>query len=360
VGCNSIVKFGTMREYAMKQLNADYIATGHYARLWHRNNKEDAILQNSSSPPPFLEEALENNPHDDWVYEWGTMKNDNDNDNDHDADILPLLLAGADETKDQSYFLCGVNGRGFSNVLFPLGNLQKNFGAEGTTTKTVREMAQAFPSSISNKKESMGICFIGKRNFADFIAEYLPNEAIPGDFVDVDTGAIVGKHNGAAYYTIGQGAKISGASCKWFTAKKDANGTVFVCNDTHHSSLYSDELYIKADQFNWIVGELPRPLREGQEMIASCRVRHLQPLIPCIVSRNDSHVVVKFDRPVRAIAPGQTAAIYVGGGLVCVGGGQIWMQGPTYHELGRALPSSLHPAGANDLSVERRMKSESF
>jgi tRNA U34 2-thiouridine synthase MnmA/TrmU len=341
-----------MREYAMRQLNADFIATGHYARLWHRyndhGNNHNKILQATSSPPPFLEAALAQNPDDEWVYEWG-MKHDGTRSS--KAPISPLLLAGADTTKDQSYFLCGVNGMAFSNVLFPLGNLKKNTKSnKEEAQKSVREMVADFPPSISNKKESMGICFIGKRNFADFVAEYLPSEAIPGDFIDIDTGEVVGKHNGAAFYTIGQGAKVSGARTKYFTAKKNANGSIFVCNDTHHPSLYSDELYMLADQFNWIVGELPRPLEEGKDMVALCRTRHLQPLIPCVVSIRGSHIVVKFDRPIRAITPGQTAAIYVGDGLVCVGGGQISEHGHTYNELGLTLPSTLHPSGANDIS----------
>lgn len=348
VGCNSIVKFGAMREYAMKQLGADYIATGHYARLWHRNNGQinsrDEILQSDSSPPSFLEEALDQNPEDEWVHAWGTRKNLTNN-------ISPLLLAGADETKDQSYFLSGVKGTSFSNVLFPLGNLIKSVKTAEQAEQTVREMVAEFPPSISNKKESMGICFIGKRNFASFVSEYLPDESIAGDFVDVDTGEIVGRHKGTAFYTIGQGARISGAQTKWFIAGKDRNGNIFVCNDTHHPSLYSDELHIDADEFNWIAGELPRPLEEGVEMIASCRTRHLQPLIPCVVSLRDSCVVVKFDRPVRAITEGQTAAIYAGSGLLCVGGGQILSRGETFYELGRTLPSQLHPSGANDKSV---------
>ncbi len=339
-----------MKEYAMKELSADYIATGHYARLWHRchEHNQDDILQSSSSPPPFLETALSQNPHDEWVCQWG-MKGMGEVSS-------PLLLAGADTTKDQSYFLCGVNGMAFSNVLFPLGNLRKNVKDESSPQeqgRTVREMAAEFPPSISNKKESMGICFIGKRNFADFVAEYLPNEAVPGKFVDIDTGEIVGTHDGAAFYTIGQGAKVSGARTKYFTAKKEPNGTILVCNDTHHESLYSDELYMKVDKFNWIAGELPLPLAEGQEMAASCRTRHLQPLIPCIISICGSNIVVKFDRPVRAITPGQTASIYVCDGLVCVGGGQISDHGPSYHELGLTLPSTLHPSGANDKSVLR-------
>lgn len=166
---------------------------------------------------------------------------------------------------------------------------------------------------------------------------------------------IVGKHNGSAHFTVGQGAKISGASQKWFITKKEINGAVFVCNCTHHPSLYSNELYVRVDDFNWIAGELPPPLKKGGSFPALCRTRHLQPLVPCTISLNDSHVVVTFDRPIRAITPGQQAAIYVGNGLICLGGGQIWMQGPTYHELGIDLPSQLHPAGNNDLSIHRRI-----
>jgi tRNA U34 2-thiouridine synthase MnmA/TrmU len=139
------------------------------------------------------------------------------------------------------------------------------------------------------------------------------------------------------------------------------SGTVFVCDDTHHPSLYSNELHVRFDDFNWIAGELPPPLlTKGGSIPAYCRIRHLQPLIPCLISVDEDgsgshvHVIIKFDRPVRAITPGQTAAIYVGkGGLVCLGGGQIWIHGPTYHELGKDLPSQLHPAGNNDLSVYR-------
>jgi len=334
VDCNQIVKFGAMREYAMNQLKADYIATGHYARLWHRCGNDD-VLRSSSLPPEYVEEAIGKKSEDEWVWEWGINRKDGEN-------TPPLLLAGLDETKDQSYFLCGVQGRGFSNVIFPLGDLRKNHALDNRET-TVRQLAESFPSDISKKKESMGICFIGKRKFADFIAEYLPKEAVPGDFIDVDTGKIVGKHKGSAFYTIGQGAKISGASCKWFTARKDGDGRVFVCNHTHHPSLYSDELYVK--DFNWVAGELPRPLRENIEMFALCRTWHLQPLIPCSVSVKGDYIRVKFDRPVRAIAAGQTAALYIGAGLVCVGGGQILKRGPSYYEQGKTLPSQLQESG---------------
>ena len=173
---------------------------------------------------------------------------------------------------------------------------------------------------------------------------------------------IVGKHEGASHFTIGQGAKISGAARKWFIVGRaggeDNKGTVFVCGDTHHPALYSEELYIQADEFNWIGGTLPPPIASGERLPALCRTRHLQPLIPCTVELDQAcstpRIVVRFDRPVRAITPGQTAAIYVGGGLICLGGGQIASAGPSFHQLGLELPRMLHPAGQNDLSAARR------
>lgn len=132
------------------------------------------------------------------------------------------------------------------------------------------------------------------------------------------------------------------------------NGNVFVCDSTHHPSLYSNELYIHIDDFSWIADEIPPPLlKPNGSIVALCRTRHLQPLIPCVITLNHelSYVEIKFDRPVRAITPGQTAAIYVGKGLICLGGGQIGMHGITYYETGLDLPSILHPAGHNDLSV---------
>jgi len=362
VGCNSIVKFGAMREYSMNKLGCDYIATGHYARLWHRNKVEsednDILMSINRS---LIEEHVVDLPEEEWIFSWGN--------DDKSCDAAPLLLSGADLTKDQSYFLCGVKGSSLSNFIFPLGELQKknqrdilcssdnhigDIHNENWTEMSVRDIARSAKLPTASKKESMGICFIGKRNFSEFISQYLPHEPEPGNFIDIDTGEIVGKHKGSTHYTIGQGAKISGASRKWFISKKDMEGNIFVCDNTHHPSLYSNELYIQENDFNWIAGELPLPIREGKSIPAQCRTRHLQPLIPCIVSLEDSFVQIKFDRPIRSITPGQAAVLYVGNGLICVGGGQIWTHGPTYHDLGVDLPITLHPAGNNDTSVNQR------
>ena len=324
VGCNSIVKFGAMKEYAHCRLKADWIATGHYARLWHRNEQM----------PHFVQAALEETTtcDHDWLPTYGN-------------DTTPLLLAAEDLHKDQSYFLSGVKGDSFRNVLFPLGDLRKT---------SVRQVAQEAGLVTATKRDSMGICFVGKRRrFGDFISQYLPHPPREGVFLNVDTGQVVGHHDGALHYAMGQGAKISGASTKWFvTGRKES--TVFVCDGTHHPALYANELYIT--KVHWIANQIPPPLLEGkQRMRALCRTRHLQPLIPCEISFSKDVLVVRFDRPVRAITPGQMAAIYVGGsGLVCLGGGPISDRGPSFHEQGLDLPQELHPAGHNDLSVDKR------
>jgi len=197
VGCNSIVKFGAMREYAMKHLQADYIATGHYARLWYRDKNHSACLysNNTSLTPNYMKEYLADTPEEEWINSWG------EDDSSHNSCNIktPILLAAADATKDQSYFLCGVKGYAFSNALFPLGDLEKSarsdINKDSSTDSSnhedfsVRDIAHIAGLPTASKKESMGICFIGKRKFPDFIAKYLGYEE-SGDFVDIDTGKV--------------------------------------------------------------------------------------------------------------------------------------------------------------------------
>jgi tRNA U34 2-thiouridine synthase MnmA/TrmU len=211
VGCNTIVKFGVMREYAMNK-GATFVATGHYARIWHRDSNssvfDDPNMEQSENE--FLVRShIAGLPEEEWVCEWG--KNERGGGN-----TSPLLLSGADLSKDQSYFLCSVNGSGLSNAMFPLGGLIKKNAkeiekveAQAKVTSTarenshdvdneykdlkylsVREIANQAGLPTASKKESMGICFVGKRKFADFIAQYLPHDPEPGNFVDIDTGEV--------------------------------------------------------------------------------------------------------------------------------------------------------------------------
>ena len=372
VGCNSKVKFGAMRNYAMNTLKADFIATGHYAQLWHRHeysivdnhDMNKYILRTSRDPPEFVANAMDNTSttsERSWLYDWGYRNS------------IPLLLTGADEKKDQSYFLAGVKGEAFRNVLFPIGHLMKNSNMNttnhvqdlkkeiksswiDTSEYTVRSIASLASLPTANKRDSMGICFIGKRKFSDFVNSYLSQTTRMGQFIDIDTGMIVGRYKTSSYFTIGQGSKISGASRKWFIAKIDKDrDIIYVCSDTHHPSLYSSELYVKLNEFNWICGEVPPPLISGNSMPVFCRIRHLQPLIPSEViwDRVNQMLIVRFHRAVRAVTAGQMCVLYAANGTVCLGGGAIWKSGETYFERKCPLPKLLHPSGSNDLSVDR-------
>lgn len=210
VGCNTVVKFGVMRDYAMNR-GAKYVATGHYARVWHRgNNKESTIFDNGFENIDRIEDTIYSRisgmPEGEWISKWGI-----NNKNGSQKENSPLLLAGADLSKDQSYFLCNVNSMGLSNAIFPLGDLMKknemfekdvptgdidrgsngnNIHGANLESMSVRDIAINAGLSTASKKDSMGICFVGKRKFADFISQYLPEDPEPGNFVDIDTGEV--------------------------------------------------------------------------------------------------------------------------------------------------------------------------
>ena len=423
--CNTYIKFGAMKEYAMDRLEADYVATGHYARLWHRNddlidsissshqrnmhqcygnsnnnsnNFYEWMKETSDALEQTVRESIAGRPEEEWILNNTNNTNLTHRSGGNNIIQYPMLIAGADRSKDQTYFLSGVKSEAFRNVLFPLGHLTKS--SQTTTTGTnsnieqhydannennnrhpqqsVRDIATNANIPTASKRDSMGICFIGKRNFGNFVSQYLPEPAPPGNFVDVDTGEIVGRHEGAVYYTIGQGAKISGASARYFVCGKggDMSSTVFVCNSTHHPALYTDELFVDFDAFNWIgLGEsnkvkgsggyynnIPRPLlEEGASIELLARTRHLQPLASCRVSwdrsttdgRGQQRLVVRFDKPMRAITPGQIVSLYAGNdGLICLGGGPIAGKSASFMDRGIDVSlSALHPSGHNDLSL---------
>ena len=163
VMCNKYIKFDMFAKKA-RELGADYIATGHYARM-----------------------------------------------------IDGKLYKGKDLNKDQTYFLSQVSKEQLKNVLFPVGELEKS---------EVRKIAHKYDLITADKKDSTGICFIGERNFKHFLENYLPNN--PGDIVDIETGKVLGKHVGLMYYTIGQrrGLNIGGTKDRLFVVKKDLNKNV--------------------------------------------------------------------------------------------------------------------------------------
>ena len=256
VMCNKEIKFKAFMEHAMS-LGADYLATGHYAQVV-------------------------------------------------EVDGGVSMLRGKDDNKDQTYFLNQLTQDMLLKVMFPIGNLDKS---------VVREKALEAGLSTATKKDSTGICFIGERNFKDFLGEYLP--AQPGAMKTM-TGETMGNHDGLMYYTIGQrhGLGIGGAGDPWFVVGKDLKTNVLLVEQGfHHETLYSDSLTANEISFT-TARKMP------QTFSCTAKFRYRQPDTKVIVElQEDGTALVRFNEPVRAITPGQAVVFYDGD--ECLGGGTI-------------------------------------
>jgi len=216
------------------------------------------------------------------------------------------LLKGKDPGKDQSYFLYTIKSSILENVLFPIGGMLK---------PNVRQMAHDVGIPVFDKKDSTGICFIGKRNFKEFLEKYIPNQ--PGNFETID-GEVIGTHEGAVYYTIGQrkGMGIGGPGDAWYVAGKDIEqNVVTVVQGSEHPALFSHELY--ATDISWVQNP-------PSQLPYSCKakIRYRQVEQPCIIqSIEEGRVHVTFSEPMRAITPRQSIVFY--DGPVCLGGAII-------------------------------------
>nr|XP_023666680.1 mitochondrial tRNA-specific 2-thiouridylase 1 isoform X2 [Paramormyrops kingsleyae] len=196
-----------------------------------------------------------------------------------------------------------------------------------------------FRDRFEIRNPSMGICFIGERNFDDFILEYL--EPQPGNFVSIDDGKIMGEHRGWFTLTLGQRARIGGQKDAWFVVDKDVSTReVFVAPGTNHPALYRDTL--RTARFHWIAEEPPAKLVHTKMMDCMFRFQHQMPLTPCTVVLNqDGSVWITIAQPIRALTLGQFAVLYRGD--ECLGSGKILRLGPTQHTLqhGRERMSTL-------------------
>lgn len=225
------------------------------------------------------------------------------------------LLKGLDPEKDQSYFLHAVSSASLEKVLFPIGHLTK---------KEVRALAREANLATSEKKDSTGICFIGKRDFKPFLSQYIASK--PGNFETLD-GQIVGRHDGLAFYTIGQrkGMGLGGEGDAWYVIGKDLlRNVVFVERGADHPALFAKTL--KAHSACW-VKEPPSkiPYRcqakiRYRQQDQACRVTFLQ----------NGNLEVLFDEPQRAISPGQSVVFYQEN--ECLGGAVIGSVGPSLYE----------------------------
>lgn len=258
--CNKEVKFKPFLEYAEK-LNADYFATGHYARVEHNANTH-------------------------------------------------ILKKAVDSSKDQSYFLCKLSKEQLSKVLFPLGELTK---AE------VKRIAQENNLVDENTKESYDICFLGSQKFKDFMNTNYPEKS--GEIKDIKTNKVLGFHNGISKYTIGQrrGINLGGQNGyednRWFVVKKDIQTNTLYVSCGEGDELFSSSCLV-AD-FNWMV-EKPT-----QEINAFVKLRYRQPdQLTKVVVEENGNVLLKFYEPQRAVTLGQFAVLYAEDGR-CLGGSVI-------------------------------------
>ncbi|MDN5275583.1 MAG: mnmA [Candidatus Saccharibacteria bacterium] len=213
------------------------------------------------------------------------------------------LKMAKDANKDQTYFLYRVTGDALTKTLFPLG---------GYTKPDVREMAKARGLYTADKKDSQGICFVGQIGIRDFLSQYV--EQVPGDVIDRVSGKILGRHDGAIFYTLGQrhGLDIGGGLPYYVVGKDMAKNEVYVTTDLNDENLWKEEIRLSA--LHWI-NEAPA---EGMYDI---RVRHRSRLIRAGLVYDNDKLVLKLDDAERAVTPGQSVVIY--DKEVCIGGGIV-------------------------------------
>jgi tRNA-specific 2-thiouridylase len=276
--CNREIKFGVFRDYA-KRLGGELLATGHYARVAPAGN-------------------------------------------------TVALLKAADGNKDQSYFLHAVSAEALAETVFPLGSLHKG---------EVREIAKQQGLAVHDKKDSTGICFIGERPFREFLGTYLP--AQPGPIV-TPGGEELGRHHGLMYYTLGQrqglgiGGRRDAGDAPWYVVDKDVSRNALIVDQGDSPLLLSEEL--TASTPAWI-GQEPDDLGAG--LRCNAKIRYRQADQACTLRRAlDDRLMVRFDEPQRAAAPGQFIVFYQGDR--CLGGAAI----ETLGKAGTAASARAEPA----------------
>ncbi len=292
--CNREIKFDIFLDTALN-LGADYVATGHYCRKGEIGVGGDKVYQ---------------------------------------------LLAGVDRAKDQSYFLCQLNQSQLAKALFPIGELTK---------PEVRKIAKELDLVTADKKDSQGLCFIGKVSLPDFLQQQLKPKK--GDIIEIpadapifhselvmsdgqidssdlktkseafafspEMGKIVGEHNGAHYFTNGQrrGLQVGGSPKPLFVIGTDVKtNTIYVGQGDDHPGLYRKALFICNEDEHWLREDLKLPVGGSEPFLA--RIRYRQPLQQATLYKKSNGLYIAFDEPQRAITPGQFAAWYKGDEMI--------------------------------------------
>ncbi len=258
VMCNLLIKFGVFNDRYGK--NYDRITTGHYASRVERDNK---------------------------VY----------------------LGTARDHVKDQTYFLSRITEAQMSKLMFPLEKMLK---------KEVRQVADQMRLPSAARRDSQGICFLGKINYAEFIRRYIGER--PGKIVELETGKILGQHKGYWFYTIGQRKGLGLGQGPWFVVKKDtAENIIFVSNGYDPIAQYNDTILL--EDFSFITENPFLNLELGADIFF--KIRHTPEFTPGALFRRNKYFAIKSSLPIAGIAPGQFGVVYDTGKKVCLGSGVI-------------------------------------
>ncbi|MBQ9021649.1 MAG: tRNA-specific 2-thiouridylase [Eggerthellaceae bacterium] len=343
--CNQDVKFGLFLETALAE-GFDYIATGHYASCSAvltnsgqvdaavasdtssssckasslrevRGSEEDSATCRSAVRPagscaslPHAFEKIASQSEEEGVQtvaspSSATLGYDNSFTDSSTTCDSPQLLRAVDAHKDQTYFLYRMGQAALARTLFPLGEFTK---------QQVREMAEARGLPAANKPDSQGICFIGEAPIQDFLRMYVqPN---PGKIIDVDTHEVVGAHDGALFFTLGQrkGLGVGGGQPYYVVGKDMAANEVYVSHNPQAAALQTTELQL--ENCTWLAGEAPQ---EGSYLV---RTRHTGPLVEAhFTPQATAQASLAFTQPQERVAPGQSAVLYSGD--ICLGGGIV-------------------------------------
>lgn len=328
VMCNKEIKFKLLYNWAMKN-GFDYIATGHYAQIGVSNSR--GVQANKSVAKQSKKVPVDNFSNLKMTGETQNRKNiasfTASSTNTDTSDAIYTLNRSADDFKDQTYFIYNITTPQLQHILFPIGSMKKS---------EVRELAKKINLPNAEKRESMGLCFVGKIRLKEFLDQKLKPKS--GAIVTT-SGKKIGEHEGLAYYTIGQrqGVRV-GADGPWFVVRKDLKkNELVVINNPKDKLLQVKEIEIHS--VNWITppnfakGDSPAKSKsiKFKPVKLKARFRHqgeLQPITVELIPSNskkgadkDSHYKVTFSKPQLAIASGQSLVMY--DGKVCVGGGVI-------------------------------------
>ena len=267
--CNREIKFKTFLEHA-QDLGADFIATGHYARVAERDGRF-------------------------------------------------ALLRGADTGKDQSYFLYALGQAQLSRTLFPIGEIAK---------PEVRRIAREAGLVTHAKKDSTGICFIGERDFRGFLSRYIESARGP---IETPDGTVIGEHDGVMFHTLGQrgglgiGGRKGSSGEPWYVVGKDPARHALIV-DQGHDSPHQYSKVLVASELTFCAGEPP-----AAEWRCTAKIRYRQLDQPCEAKIEAGRATVRFDHPQRAVTPGQSIVFYDRD--ECLGGGIIQASDSTYGGL---------------------------